>query len=384
MLRNINNLILFIILFGASAIVAQRENRKTETFQVPKDGELEVFANPGDITIDTWDKNEVVIKMRGEDENSDLDDLTIDQKNKKIIVRYDSRWGWSESIDFLITIPKSFNVSLSTTGGDVDFRNDVTGNIDINSSAGDITMANVSGKLSLNTQGGDIRLRDVNGDLDVNTQGGEIRVGKITGKTARVNTQGGDISITSIGSDAKVKTYGGEIRIGDIDGNADVTTYGGDVELGNVGGSVKMETYGGNLSLQSANGEVDASTYAGDIDLKNVKGSVRAKTNAGNINAELYPTGKNRSILKTSNGEVTLFLPENAKANIDASIQVRGWWKEMKDEFYIKSDFSGGTNKFNDDEKEITANYTLNGGGEKITISTFNSNIKIRKIRSGK
>ncbi|KAB2846254.1 MAG: hypothetical protein F9K45_02235, partial [Melioribacteraceae bacterium] len=101
MLCKINNLILFIILFAASTIIAQRENRKTETFQVPKDGELEVYANPGDITIDTWDKNEVVIKMRGEDENSDLDDMTIDQRGKKIIVRYDSRWGWSESIDFI-------------------------------------------------------------------------------------------------------------------------------------------------------------------------------------------------------------------------------------------------------------------------------------------
>ena len=382
-MRTMKTIILLIILFAANILTAQKESRKTETFQVSKDGELEVYTNPGDITIETWDKNEVVVKMRGEDEDSDIREVKIEQRNKRIVVKYDSRWGWSEIIDFIITVTKNFNVILNSTGGDVEFRNDINGNIDVNTSAGDLTMANVSGSLSLNTQGGDIRLRDVNGSLDANTQGGDIRIGKISGKSARVNTQGGDISITSIGSDAKVKTYGGEIRIGDIDGSADVTTYGGDVELGNVGGSVKMETYGGNLSLQSAKGDVEASTYAGDIDLKNVKGSVRAKTNAGNITAVLYPTGKNRSSLKTSNGEVTLYLPENAKANIEASIQVRGWWKEMKDEFYVKSDFSGGTNKFDDDEKEITASYTLNGGGEKITISTFNSNIKIRKIRSG-
>lgn len=382
-MRTMKMMTILLMLFAANILTAQRENRKTETFQVSKDGELEVYTNPGDITIETWDKNEVVVKMRGEDEDTDFRDVTVEQRNKRIVVKYDTRRGWSESIDFIITVPKNFNVALSSTGGDVDFRNDISGNININTSAGDITMANVSGSLSLNTQGGDIRLRDISGDLDVNTQGGDIRIGKITGKSARVNTQGGDISITSIGSDARVKTYGGEIRIGDIDGSADVTTYGGDVELGNVGGSVKMETYGGNLSLQSAKGEVEASTYAGDINLKNVKGSVRAKTNAGNITAELFPTGKNKSSLKTSNGEVTLYLPENAKANIEASIQVRGWWKEMKDEFYIKSDFSGGANKFDDNEKEITASYTLNGGGERITISTFNSNIKIRKIRSG-
>lgn len=374
--------LLMLLLAALTISTAQDRNRKTQTFQVSKDGELELYANPGEITIDTWDKNEVVVKMRGEDEESDLRDVRIEQRNKKIIVKYDSHWGWSEGIDFVLTVPKNFNVTITTTGGDVEFRNDINGNINISTSAGDLTMANVSGSLSLNTMGGDIRLRDVNGNLDANTQGGDIRIGKISGKSARINTMGGDIDITSIGSDAKVKTYGGEIRIGNIDGSANVTTYGGDIELGNVGGSVTMETYGGNLSLKSAKGDVEANTYAGDIDLKNVNGSVRAKTNAGNITAELFPTGKNRSVLKTSNGEVTLYLPENAKADIEASIRVRGWWKQMRDDFQIKSEFTGGTNKFDEDEKEIIANYKINGGGERITISTFNSNIKIRKMRN--
>ena len=371
-----------LFVFTTAILTAQDKNRKTQSFQVTKDGDLELYTNPGEVTIDTWDKNEVVVKMRGDDEDSDLRDVKIEQRNKKIIVKYNSNWGWSSGIDFVITVPQNFNISITTTGGDVEFRNDITGNININTSAGDLTMANVSGSLTLNTMGGDIRLRDVKGNLDANTQGGEIRIGKISGKSARVNTMGGDISITSIGSNANVKTYGGEIRIGDISGSADVTTYGGDIDLGNIGGSVKMETYGGNLSLKSANGDVEASTYGGDIELRNVKGSVRAKTNAGNILAELFPSGKNRSVLKTSNGEVTIYLPETAKADIEASIRVRGWWREMKDEFQIKSDFPGSANKYDDNQKEIISNYSINGGGEKIIISTFNSNIKIKKMRS--
>ena len=54
----------------------------------------------------------------------------------------------------------------------------------------------------------------------------------------------------------------------------------------------------------------------------------------------------------------------------------------MKDDFEIKSDFTGGTNKLDEDEKEIKARYTINGGGEQIIISTFNSNIRIRKTKS--
>jgi len=59
--RTMKILILLIMLFAANILTAQKENRKTETFQVSKDGELEVYTNPGDITIETWDKNEVVV-----------------------------------------------------------------------------------------------------------------------------------------------------------------------------------------------------------------------------------------------------------------------------------------------------------------------------------
>lgn len=381
---NMMKIILMLLFIALTVSNAQDRNRKTQSFQVSKDGELEIYTNPGEITIDTWDKNELVVKMRGEDEESDMRDVRVDQRGNRIYVKYDAHWGWSSGIDFNITIPKDFNITVTTTGGDIEFRDDVNGRINVSTQAGDITMASVTGDATLNTQGGDIRLRDVGGSLDLNTQGGDIRIGKISGRKARINTMGGDIDIESIGSDAKVQTYGGEIRVGDIAGNADVVTYGGDIELGNVGGSVNMETYGGNLSLKSANGDVEASTYAGDIDLKNIRGSIRAKTNSGSISAELIPTGKNKSLLKTSNGEVTLYLPENVKADIDASIRIRGWWREMRDDFRIRSDFEGTTNKFDEDEKEITARYKINGGGEQITISTFNSNIRIIKARSRK
>ena len=137
-----------------------------------------------------------------------------------------------------------------------------------------------------------------------------------------------------------------------------------------------MSTYGGNLTLSKANGHVKASTYGGNITLDNITGTVDAKTSSGNIKVELNPTGESRSRMKTSSGEIILSLPADAKATIEAEIEIDGY-RERRREYKISSDFEA-TSYVSDDDT-VYAVYELNGGGEKIKLETVNSNIIIRK-----
>lgn len=365
--------------FNLSAL--DKKINGTKTFKVEKNGLLDLKLNPGDINIKTWDKNEVVIKYRTRNEESVEEDLDIEQTGNSIIIRYDENNGWGEDLDFQITVPKNYNLNLRTTAGDIRIKSDLNGEVNASTSAGDIDLENSVGDLKLNTMGGDITTRNVNGKVKVNSQGGEIRIGNIKGNSASINTMGGDIRIKSIGSDASIKTYGGEIRVGDINGNANVVTYGGDISLGNVGGNVVMETYGGNLSLNSASGEVEANTNAGDITLKNVTGSIKARTNAGRIMAQLNPKENSRNVLKTQNGDITLYLPDNVKAEIEARIRIRGRRNRGDHSNKIKSEFEAKNYKNDKDENEINGSYIINGGGAEISLSTFNSNIIIRKLK---
>ncbi len=385
---------IIILLFSFTDIYGQRrseressrerheddEYKKVETFKVSKGGTLEVDVNPGEVTVKTWDKNEVYIKVTDID-TDDSRGLKIRKSGNRILITYDSHWGWSDG-EISVTVPKDFNIDIRSTSGDIDVKGDIVGDVKAETSGGDITTYNVTGEVYLNTMGGDIKTGDVEGELYLNTQGGDIKIGLVSGgKRATINTMGGDIKITEIGTSLDVKTYGGDIRVGDINGEADAVTYGGDIILGNVRAGVNAETYGGNIKLESANGDVKASTYGGNIFLRKVKGSVSARTNAGKVYVELDPEVDSRSTIRSNMGDIELVIPPNAKVTIDAEIKVRGWWKHAKDDYDIRSDFKATQYEQDEDEKEIYGIYEINGGGPVIKIKTTNSKIKIKKMR---
>ena len=78
---------------------------------------------------------------------------------------------------------------------------------------------------------------------------------------------------------------------------------------------------------------------------------------------------------------MSIFLPENAKATIEARIRIHGWWGESDDEYKIYSDFKSESYEKDKDSDEIRATYVLNGGGETISLQTVNANIEIRKLK---
>jgi DUF4097 and DUF4098 domain-containing protein YvlB len=153
------------------------------------------------------------------------------------------------------------------------------------------------------------------------------------------------------------------------------------VKVKKVSGDAKLKSAGGDIGLSGASGTVVASTAGGDINLMNITGSIEAKTAGGDIKAELRPSGKGGSELSTAGGKVSLAVPENAKVTIEALIRIEGRWGSRKSKYEVRSDFKADKYETDEDEEEIRATYNLNGGGEKIFLSTVNSSIEIRKLR---
>jgi hypothetical protein len=93
----------------------------------------------------------------------------------------------------------------------------------------------------------------------------------------------------------------------------------------------------------------------------------------------LNPDGSAESKLNSSGGNLKLLIPENAKANIEAVIEVSSR-KDFNGPYVITSDFKIDNYVTDEDEKEIRATITLNGGGKLITLKTSNSKIEIKKL----
>jgi len=374
-----------------SLTVAQDQ---TKSFTVNKGDLLDVSTRMGNITIDTWDRNEVNIIVKNVID-SEISLLTMVQRGNKVEVKF--KGDDSDRIEFEISIPSKFDLDLSTGGGNITLKNDLDGEIDASTAGGNISVKNIIGKADISTAGGNITVGDINSKADISTAGGNIKVGNIN-SDADISTAGGDMKIGDINGTADVSTAGGNIKIGyikggadvssaggnisvdNIDGNADISTGGGNVKVGNVTGSAELNTGGGNISLEAATGEVEVNTGAGNISLENIKGSIEANTGAGNINANLIPDGKSASELNTGVGNITLYVPSSAKVTIVATAHVLMWDDESELQ-NITSEFAPTTVNRYRNKKQIEVTFELNGGGSRIELNVALGEIDIKKLR---
>jgi DUF4097 and DUF4098 domain-containing protein YvlB len=376
-------LVAFLTLSAAAALAGRRTS-KTETFKVKKGGELVVRAeNVGaDIEIRVWNSSEVKVKVDGIPEE-DLEDLEISASGNTVSVEYYGRSGWHRSGHILISVdvPNEFSLDLQTSGGDIEVNDRLSGTVTAATAGGDIDINQVDGEVQLRTSGGDISARDVLGNAEFKTSGGDIEVGDVKGEL-NAHTSGGDITVGTVENDLDAKTAGGDIEVGDVGGFADVSTAGGDVRLGKVSGTADVRTAGGDIELLSASGRVTARTAGGDIVLEDITGSIEAETAGGDIVVQLVPSGNKDSRFETAGGDIELYIPEKAKANIMARIRVHGGWgwddDDDEGEFDVYSDFKAA--KHERSRKGVLAEYVLNGGGSNITLKTTNGDIEIRKL----
>jgi hypothetical protein len=343
-----------------SQMVSARGNSSlSKTFTVTNGGMLAVTVSSGDLRFTSWNKNEVTITAEGIDED-DAKDLEISQSGNTVTVDFQARWGSSNNVRFYINLPSQFNVDAKTSGGDIIVRGSLKGEVMGKTSGGNVEVENIDGPTTLKTSGGNIIVGNVNGEGDVSTSGGNIKVESVS-KTFKGTTSGGDIEVGDVGGDITVATAGGNIKVGNVSGNASV------------------KTDGGNISLKGASGKVIAKTAGGDIELDNVTGSVEAKTSGGEVTADLLPAGNESSELASSGGDVTLYIPADAKATIEATIRINGSCAD-RDDYEIQSDFTAAEHTTGSDKDEKYAKYILNGGGADIVLRTTCSNINVKKL----
>ena len=321
-----------ILLFAQQALAQQAlaatddqsriAGSRTETFQVERDGKLDLNTRAGDITISTWRKNEAVVTVQGIPANG-VNDLRIRYEGGILRVDYDPRFPRYRRNDlrFKIDLPAEFDLDLRTGGGDIEVVGDLTGDVRSHTSGGDVTLRDISGEVELTTSGGDIRVGTVGGDVHLQTSGGDIRVEKAS-SDLDVQTSGGDIRIGHVGNTLEAQTSGGDIAIEYVGGKARITTSGGDIEIDELLGNARITTAGGDIELRNAKGVIQAKTAGGELDLLNVSGAIDARTAGGDVLAEIIPEGSKNSSLISAGGDIVLYVDPKAKATIEARIHV--------------------------------------------------------------
>ncbi len=274
------SLVLFVSLLFVTVSFSQTL-LKEQTVQTNFGKNLKVSVPVGEVKITTWSKEEVYVKITGNDEAKNKYDFTINSNSGDVEVKAESKNDDKVnniSLNVEVSVPDKFNTNVSTAGGDIKIENGLTGDIKFNTAGGDISVSSVSGTCVLNTAGGDVSVQNFNGDIKVNTAGGDINLNGSDG-IIKVNTAGGKIELKYSGENkgTEVNTLGGDIDLTIPSGftaDCKLTTMSGDIKsdiaiegikdkkktegmrsvkgkMNGGGNALKCSTMGGNINIHT-------------------------------------------------------------------------------------------------------------------------------------
>ncbi len=426
-------LILPLLLFHA--VTAQEIKRQrggfaaviTDRFDVAPGGTLAMENLTGDVAVRGGEGNQVEIVQDfffDMDSKRDAEDAlerfraVITHSGDRVKVKGSTRSGKRHvTTSYRVTLPRDFNVSVETIGGDV-LLEEMQGEVSLETLGGDLEVSDLTGSLAAESAGGDITVNDLSGGADLETSGGDLELSGAREGPFRLKTAGGDITLRDIFGEVRAKTSGGDIEARRVEGDLDLSTSGGDVSLEEIkgifiqaetsGGDLTAQTVEGDLSLKTSGGEVRAisitgnldahtsggdieigevagdaviSTSGGDLKIKEVAGKLRGSASGGEIVASVVGEGMLKApiSLSTSAGDIRLRLPSSVRASVQAEIRMQN----PRAEYRIRSDFplaiDDGTDRPKYGYRWITAEGDINGGGPLIELRTSEGNIYIQK-----
>ena len=185
-----------------------------------------------------------------------------------------------------------------------------------------------------------------------------------------------EFSDTVVGGEIRVKadmpsgtrSYGCQFSISVPEATAlGLVTTNGDVTVSGTRGSIAASTTNGDVELTGTTGTAEVSTTNGRLNIQVHSGAVEGTTTNGTVDCDLAALGPTETVgLATTNGTVTLLLPDDVSAMIDATN-------------------TNGIITFNDFTviyEEQTATHVrgrIGSGASTITITTTNGDITVRR-----
>ncbi len=215
-----------------------------------------------------------------------------------------------------------------------------------------------------------------------------------------LSTVDGSIQIGNIKGPVTARAVDGDIDIGVSNGDVTARTTDGHIEIHGTHGGITARTIDGDIEIRSTEGYVDAATLDGDIELFNANGYVKADAVRGNIVADFVRTSLDAALpdadppdadqesepryhLETTEGDVTIYLPEALAATIEAEgssgglLLSRLWRDEVG---RIHSDFAMNKSEWGVFfYRQSEGSVDINGGGDRIRLKTNSGNIYIRE-----
>lgn len=319
----------FYAIVLAAAVEEPILEKIEKTYDVKSDGNLTVLSEFGAIEIRTAEQEKVGVVVTKESKpklvkasQEILEDfeLAFEHEGSDVHIRGTFKQGrehWQKQLNrlkihFLITVPQQYNIDLNTTNGG-------------------------------------ISVADLTGDVRVKTSGGSLRFQSITG-TVLGHTSGGSIEVVDVKGDVQVRTSGGSLR------------------LGAIRGFISGRTSGGSIKAVDCNEGIDVRTSGGGIWLGGISKNVTARTSGGSIQATMATQPQSQCHLRTSGGRITLTLMPDVAVDLEAKTS----GGRVSTDFEVESTIQGKVPK-------NRLEGSINGGGPLLKLRTSGGSIHLQK-----
>jgi DUF4097 and DUF4098 domain-containing protein YvlB len=207
-------------------------------------------------------------------------------------------------------------------------------------------------------------------EIEINTSSGEIKVERILSAKSKISLKASSGNITSnnglFADDLKVEASSGDIELYNIDAD--------DFSVQTSSGNIQVEKFtGGTGSLQASSGDIKSIDFASEYAKFNTSsGSISikkfdcdyfdAQSSSGNITLDFKNAPAATSSVRSTSGDVDIYLPMRAKFSVDVSC-TSGTFRD----------------KFNNNRMNPRNSYHMdyNGGGPDIQIRTTSGDITL-------
>ncbi len=190
------------------------------------------------------------------------------------------------------------------------------------------------------------------------------------GTRVNAHTVSGDIRIKATAGEVEARSVSGDVEVFDATERLVVHTVSGNAHLANAHGRIRFDATSGDLTLDDASGDISAKSVSGDVHLTNVRASqLRAETVSGNITYQGSAEGTGSFDLSSHSGDLRLEMPGNTAA----SLSLQTFSGDLSSQFPMT--LQPGQNGRRNRKME----FTINGGGIRISAQTFSGNIHIER-----
>lgn len=197
-----------------------------------------------------------------------------------------------------------------------------------------------------------------------------IEVQVPVGTRVTASTVSGLVAIRATQGEIVARSVSGRVEVRNGRERVDVETVSGTLEVSDIQGRMSIEAVSASIDVEGARGDLTAETVSGSVRVyRSQLSGLRAETVSGSItyDGSLAADGTYRA--NTHSGNVTLTLP----ANVGAALELETFSGRIVSDFplTLQPGQSAGRGK--------RMEFTLGGGGARVTAGAFSGNINIRR-----